>query len=94
MSHPPIKREAHKTTTSIESYKNHMPTSLRTKFVGQGRKISDDNSQRETRTISFANKDQYEEMLLARSPELGPPEISIDERHEDDLGQNIPVLKN
>ena len=71
-----------------------MPTSLRTKLVGMGR-ISSENSNRESKTISFAKKDHYEEFFNSATPGLRPADISIDERHEDGVDQSfIPELKN
>ena len=98
MSHPPIKRDIKNSSATIgasmESFKQHMPPSIRTKIVGLGRHTSDENSQRDGRTISFANKDYNEDMLFNMgTPGLRPAEISIDERHEDMGHLMIPELK-
>ena len=72
-----------------------MPTSLKMKIAGMARQTTGENSHRESKTISFANKDHYEEIFASATPGLRPAEISIDERHEDAIGQSlIPELKN
>lgn len=59
------------------------------------RQTSGENSHRESKTISFAKKDYYEDIFASATPGLRPAEISIDERHEDGVGQSfIPELRN
>ena len=87
MSHPPVNRDSDTITAGVPKFKQHMPTSLRTKTVGLGRNASDEDrkSHREIKTISFANNNAtYEEMLLSSmaTPGLRPAEISIDEKKE------------